>query len=403
MNLANARRGAGHDVATPGNPNAARAPDQFMQNDARIPSGDLRRGLIANSPEVREAVERVLASGWYVHGPEHAAFEAELAAFLGVRHVAGVASGTDALCLAMLAVGCGAGSEVVTAANAGGYATCAAAQIGAAVVYADIDPSTLLVTADTVAAAIGPRTTAVVVTHLYGNVADVASILDLCRPRGIRVIEDCAQAIGGTDATGRKAGSIGDVATLSFYPTKNLGAAGDGGAVVTNDPEADSRVRSLRQYGWARKYHVTESGGQNSRLDELQAAILRVGLGHVDELNARRRGIIARYAEAARGTMVSMVTGAGCETVAHLAVVRTSARESLRLFLNDAGIDTEIHYPVPDHLQPGFRPAARSTSLTVTEAAAGEILTLPCFPEMTESEISRVCEAIAAFEGAARR
>jgi dTDP-3-amino-2,3,6-trideoxy-4-keto-D-glucose/dTDP-3-amino-3,4,6-trideoxy-alpha-D-glucose/dTDP-2,6-dideoxy-D-kanosamine transaminase len=368
-----------------------------MPPDTRVPSNALRRGWIADSIEVREAVERVLAGGWYVHGPEHAAFETELAQFLGVRHAAGVASGTDALCLAMLAVGCGAESEIVTAANAGGYSSCAAMQIGARTVYSDVDPATMLVTAETLAQAIGPQTTAVVVTHLYGNIADVEPIVELCRPRGIHVIEDCAQAIGGIDRKGRKAGSIGDIATFSFYPTKNLGAAGDAGAVVTNSDGIDARVRSLRQYGWSKKYLVAESGGRNSRLDEIQAAILRIGLRRVDELNERRRAIVRRYAEATRGSDVSPVTGAGCETVAHLAVVRCRERDEFRHFLGEAGIDTDVHYPIPDDHQPGLKPPARSTGLLETERATAEIVTLPCFPEMTDVEIDRVAAAIAAF------
>jgi dTDP-4-amino-4,6-dideoxygalactose transaminase len=374
-----------------------------MPTDNRIPCNDLRRGWIAESREVREAVERVLAGGWYVHGPEHDAFESELAQFLGVRHAAGVASGTDALCLAMLAVGCRAGSEIVTAANAGGYATCAAAQIGASVVYADVDASTMLVTAETLGRVIGPQTSAVVVTHLYGNVADVDSIVELCRPTGVRVIEDCAQAIGGTDGAGRRVGSLGDVAAFSFYPTKNLGAAGDGGAVASNDDQIDARVRSLRQYGWSTKYRVAESGGRNSRLDEIQASILRIGLRRVGELNERRRSIVRRYAEAAGGTRLSMVTGAGCETVAHLAVLRSRARDDVRSHLNGQGIDSDVHYPIPDNHQPGFRPPARPTSLTETEAAAGEVLTVPCFPEMTDGEIDRVAGAIASFSGGSQQ
>jgi dTDP-4-amino-4,6-dideoxygalactose transaminase len=270
-------------------------------------------------------------------------------------------------------------------------------QIGAQTIYCDVDPTTLLVTAETLTRAIGPNTTAVVVTHLYGNIANVEPIVELCRPRGIRVIEDCAQAIGGADTNGRKAGSIGDVATFSFYPTKNLGAAGDAGAVVSNDDAIDARVRSLRQYGWSTKYHVAESGGRNSRLDEIQAAILRIGLRRVDELNERRRSIVHRYSEAAQGSRVSMATGAGCETVAHLAVVRCRERDELRRFLRDAGVDTDIHYPIPDHQQPGFGAPARPTNLMETERAVEEIVTLPCFPELTNGEIERVSEAIATF------
>jgi dTDP-4-amino-4,6-dideoxygalactose transaminase len=368
-----------------------------MPTTARIPMNDLRRGWIADSEEVRAAVERVLAAGWYVHGPEHSAFEVELAQYLDVRHAVGVANGTDALCLAMQAVGCGVGSEIVTAANAGGYATCAATQVGARLVYCDVDPVTLLVTSEGLGRVIGPDTKAVVVTHLYGNVADMRPIVELCQRRGIRLIEDCAQVIGGIDRAGRRAGTVGDVATFSFYPTKNLGAAGDAGAVVSNDDRIDARARSLRQYGWSTKYRVAESEGRNSRLDEMQAAILRIGLPRVDALNERRRAIVRRYAEAARGSDVSMATGAGCETVAHLAVVRCRERDRLRRFLSEAGIDTDIHYPIPDHQQPGFAPPVRSSSMIETERAAAEILTLPCFAEMTDGEIEHVAEAIASF------
>jgi aminotransferase EvaB len=370
-----------------------------MAIGASLPVNDLRRSWLVSSPEVRDAVARVIKSGWYVHGTEHAAFEQELAEYIGVRHVAGVASGTDALALAMLAVGCRGGSEIITAANAGGYASGAAAQIGAGIVYSDVDPQTLLVTRQTLERVIGPATNAVVVTHLYGNVADVGSIVELCRPKGIAVIEDCAQVIGGADPTGRRAGSLGDIATFSFYPTKNLGAAGDGGAVATDDDAIDRRVRSLRQYGWSAKYRIAERSGRNSRLDEIQAAVLRIGLPYLDGFNERRRAIAGRYAEACKGAGMQPVTGANCETVAHLAVVRTNDRGGLRAVLREHGIETDIHYPVPDHRQPGLEPPVRTTDLRECERAADEILTLPCFPQMTDEEVGRVAGAIAAFGG----
>ena len=355
---------------------------------------DLRRSWIATSPEVRTAIQAVTTGGWYIHGAEHAAFESELAAFLGVRHAAGVASGTDALVLAMLAVGCGTGSEIVTVANAGGYSSCAAAQIGARVVYADIEPTSLLMTPEGLARVLGPDTRAVVVTHLYGNIADVERIVEMCHPRGIKVIEDCAQAIGGTHH-GRRAGSFGDVATFSFYPTKNLGAAGDGGAVATNDAEIDARARSLRQYGWSSRYRVGEGLGRNSRLDELQAAVLRIGLRHLDALNERRREVVGHYRRAVDGTDVQLVTGAGCDTVAHLAVVRVSDRARLRARFEADQVRTDVHYPIPDHLQEGLAAPVRRTDVAETEHSAGEIVTLPCFPEMTDDEIQRVCALLA--------
>ena len=351
---------------------------------------DLRTGWLAVDPEVRDAVARVLRDGRYVKGPEHDSFEDELASYLGVAHAVGLASGTDALALSLLAVGCQAGSEVVTVANAGGYSSIAVALIGARVAYADVDPMTLLATPETVAAALGRETRAVVITHLYGNVADASSIAAICRARGIAVVEDCAQAIGG-ERDGARIGTFGDVAALSFYPTKNLGAAGDGGAVATDDPAIADRVRSLRQYGWSPRYVVAIPDGRNSRLDEIQAAVLRIGLRRVDELNARRRAIVERYADAIRGPGLRVVTGAGVPSVAHLAVVRATDRPRVRAAFEAAGVATEIHYPVPDHRQPGLPGPARVTALPETERAVGEILTVPCYPSMTEGDVDRVC------------
>lgn len=367
-----------------------------MPSGDAIPVNDLRRGWIASSDDVRLAIARVMVSGRYVHGPEHAAFEQELAAYLGVRYAAGVASGTDALVLALLAVGCEAGSEVVTAANAGGYTSVAAAQIGARVAYADVDEWSLLMTPETVARSIGPTTRAVVVTHLYGNVADVEGIVNVCREQGIRVIEDCAQAIGGVRG-GVRAGAMGDAATFSFYPTKNLGGLGDSGAVVTNSPDIDARVRSLRQYGWGSRYHVDRPSGRNSRLDEVQAAVLRVGLRQLDGLNERRRELVRRYRSMVQGTGIQIVTGNHCETVAHLAVARVPNRERLRAALHGALVGTDVHYPVPDHRQRGLPPPARVNDLSVTERAIREIITVPCFPDLSEDEVSRVGSVLAEY------
>ncbi len=361
-----------------------------MSFEGPIPVNDLRGAWIASDEAVRVAVQRVLASGWYIMGPEHDAFEVELAGFLGVRHAIGLASGTDALVLALLAVGCEPGSEIVAAANAGGYASIAAAMIGSSVVYADVEPASLLVTPATIEAVLGPTTRAVVLTHLYGNIADAAGIAALCRERGIAVLEDCAQAFGGM-ANGRRAGTFGDVATLSFYPTKNLGAAGDGGAIATDDPAIADRVRSLRQYGWRPRYVVSQPNGRNSRLDEIQAAILRIGLRNVDELNERRREIAHRYGDAVHGGGVQLVTGAGVPTVAHLAVVRAVDRARVRAVFQAARVATDIHYPVPDHRQPGLPAPARVTALPETERAAQEILTIPCYPTMTQDAVDRVC------------
>lgn len=359
----------------------------------RVPVNDLSRGWLSSSPEVTDAVRRVITSGRYVHGPEHNAFEDELATFMAVEHVIGVATGTDALALSLLGVGCDRAAEVVVAANAGGYGSIAAASIGCSISYADVDQETLLVTAETLEPALTQSTRAVIVTHLYGNVAEIEPILDLCRGRGIAVVEDCAQAIGAR-LSGQRVGTFGDVAAISFYPTKNLGAAGDGGVVVTHDAAVARKVRRLRQYGWSERYVIAEKQGRNSRLDELQAAVLRVGLPLLDDLNRRRIEICAEYTQAVTGTAARMVTGASRSSVAHLAVLRVPHRAQVRARLADLGVGTDIHYPVPDHRQPGLPPTARPRPLPVTEVAANEVLSVPCFPELTSSEVRIVAGAL---------
>jgi len=355
-----------------------------------IPVNDLTRGWIAQSKEVQRVTEKVLRSGWYIQGPEHAAFEREFAATVGVQHAVAVASGTDALAIALQSVGCGPGSEVITVANAGGYAAIAALQIGCRLVYADVDPRTLLASRATLETLIHDRIGAVVVTHLYGDLCDVPSIVDLCRKRNIPVVEDCAQAIGGA-LEGRRVGSLGTVGAFSFYPTKNLGAAGDAGAITTDDGTIADRARRLRQYGWDAKYEVAADGGRNSRLDELQAAVLRIRLPHVDAGNARRRAIIARYAEAASATDVALLPASGAGHAGHLAVALAGDRDAVRAALAAEGVQTDIHYPVPDHRQRPFVDEYRGVALPNTEWAQERIFSLPCFPELTEAEIERVC------------
>jgi dTDP-4-amino-4,6-dideoxygalactose transaminase len=351
-----------------------------------VPVADPGRAVSEHREELLGAIERVLAAGRYVHGPEHAAFEEELASFVGVAHCAGVANGTDALELALAAVGCSPGDMVVVAANAGGYATAAAGRLGCTVVFADVDPITLGLTAATVESVLTGATRAVVATHLYGLMCGIESLVALCQERGIAVVEDCAQAAGARRG-GLRAGAFGDAATFSFYPTKNLAAIGDGGAVVTNDAAIDERVRALRQYGWSEKYRVDVPGGWNSRLDELQAAILRVGLAHLDERNARRRDFVRRYADALPAHAGRVVWNDGEDFVAHLAVILANDRESLQEALAAAEIGTDIHYPRADHQQEAWR---TDDSLPVTEHAVAHVLTIPCFPELTRGEVERI-------------
>ena len=358
-----------------------------------VPVADPRRGVETLRLELDAAIARVVESGRYILGPEHDAFEEELGRFLGARHCVGVACGTDALELALLAVGCREGDEVVTAANAGFYASTAARMAGLRVRYADVDPSTLTVSVATLDAALTGDTRAVVVTHLYGLLADVEPIAEACRERGVAMIEDCAQAAGARRA-GRFAGTFGDAAAFSFYPTKNLPALGDGGAVVTSDDAVAERVRSLRQYGWDGKYLVAVPNGRNSRLDEIQAAVLRARLPHLDAWNERRRSIAARYGQVLRPDVGRLVSLEGEDYVAHLAVVLIAERDAVQARLRAAGIGTDVHYPIPDHRQPLWGDALAKVRLPVTERAAGQVLTLPCFPELTDKEVDRVCEAL---------
>jgi aminotransferase EvaB len=355
-----------------------------------IPLNDLRRAIHVDE-EISAAVDRATRSGWYLFGEETAAFECELADYLGVAHVVSVANGTDALELAFAALGGGSGDELLTAANAGGYATLAARRRGMRVRFADVEDHDLLVSRRTIEQALTPRTSIVVVTHLYGKMAPIADICELCHSRGIAVVEDCAQA-AGAHSGGRRAGSFGDAAAFSFYPTKNLGALGDGGAVVTSDEDLAARVRRLRQYGWGAKYSVQEDGGRNSRLDEIQAAVLRVRLGRLDELNASRRMIARRYASALSATAVAMAQDGAEDYVAHLAVVRAPNGAAFAESLRERGVSTEVHYPVPDHRQKLL--GVPTLELPVTEAACAQILTVPCFPELEPEEIELVCEAL---------
>ena len=365
-----------------------------MRSDP-IPMNDLRRGALAHQAELTAATQRVITSGWFVLGPENQAFEAELAAYLGTEQVVAVANGTEALMLAMLGLGLGPGSRVLTAANAGGYTSSAARAIGATPVYADVDAGTHLLTVATLQEALGRlgSVDAVVVTHLYGAAADMAAVMAWADAARVPVIEDCAQSIGATIA-GRRVGTFGAMAATSFYPTKNLGALGDGGALITADAALADRVRALRQYGWSGKYRVEVAGGLNSRMDELQAAVLRVRLPYLDAWNERRRAIHTAYETAAAG--VRFVNTASDAFVGHLAVLEVDDREAAVAHLAAAGVRTDVHYPTPDHRQPAFDDPA--VVLPVTEALAKRVLSVPIFPELTDDEVARVAAALATLD-----
>ncbi len=338
----------------------------------------------------------MIERGWYVLGSEGARFEQAFAGYCGVPHAVGVANGTDGIELALRAVGVSQGHIVATVANAGFYASTSIHAIGARALYVDVVPDTHTMNVDLLRREFARNTVrAVIVTHLYGRLAEIEAIVAICGPLGIPVIEDCAQAHGAT-RDGRAAGSFGAAGCFSFYPTKNLGALGDGGAVTTGDAAIAGRLRELRQYGWNEKYRVSRAGGRNSRLDELQAALLLAKLPHLDRWNADRRALARRYANEIRHARIKCPADFGTDNVSHLFVLRCEDRDSFQRHLQARGISSDIHYPIPDHRQTAYA-AAGVVELPETERLAEEIITIPCFPEMEEEEISQVIEAVNAW------
>lgn len=366
-----------------------------------IPFNNLKPGYDAHKDEIDAAVARVLASGWYILGEESLAFEREFAAFCGVPDAVGVNSGTDALVLALRALGIGAGDEVITVAHTAVATVAAIALVGATPVLVDIDPLTYTLDPAALTEAITPHTRAVIPVHLYGQPADMDAILQIAARANIVVIEDCAQAHGSTYRQS-PIGTLGDVACFSFYPTKNLGAMGDGGAVISKDSAVTEQVRLLREYGWTpQARYVSQIPGMNSRLDEVQAAILRVRLGYLAAENAARVRIAARYCELIAGEELQeeilLPRALPDRThVWHLFVVRVRQRERVRELLAAEGIGTGIHYPVPVHLQPAYQRGGVRVPmpLTVTEQIAGEIVSLPMHPYLRDDEIVRVADAL---------
>jgi dTDP-4-amino-4,6-dideoxygalactose transaminase len=358
---------------------------------------DLARGVEATRGELDAAVARVLSSGWFVLGTEGQALEQELAAELGARHAVGVASGTDAIELALRALELGAGDQVVTQANTCVPTVAAIERAGAVPVLCDVEPEAGTMDPESLRGAIGDRTRAVVPVHLYGQCSDTDAVRDGCSDRNIAVIEDCAQAIGA-ELRGRPAGTIGTLGCFSFYPTKNLAALGDGGAVVTDDDALAERLRLVRRYGEAERYnHVT--AGVNSRLDEIQAAVLRARLPHLRRWNARRAEIAAAYSEALAGSELRPLAPLDERThVYHLYVVEAPDRDALQRHLDDHGIGTLIHYPKPVHAHPPYRRLGEGpVTLEVSERLCSMILSLPIYPELRDDEVERIGNALQSF------
>lgn len=383
-----------------------------------VPLVDLQALYASQQAELDEALRRVMASGRYVLGGEEAAFEREFAAWCGVEHCVGVASGTDAVELALRGAGVQPGDAVATVSHTAVATVAAVERLGAVPVLVDVDPARCTMDPVSLQAALeeanqsGHPVKAVLPVHLYGQCADMDAIMPLARAHGCLVIEDCAQAHGAA-LHGQKAGSFGHAAAFSFYPTKNLGAFGDGGAVLTPDGAVAERVRLARQYGWKERY-ISAEPGFNSRLDELQAALLRVRLTALEAENAHRAQCAAHYAGRLKNAGIGLpLPGPGCGHVYHVFVVRLqdegvpcgpAARDDCAAFLAARGIGSGVHYPVPVHLQPAYAGRLRTApgGLPHTEALAGSILSLPMHPHLTCEAVDYVCDALIAWRATFR-
>ena len=365
-----------------------------------IPQNDLKASYLAHQRGIDDAIRQTLDSGWYILGKQVAAFEREFADYLGAAHCIGVANGTDALTLALRACGVGAGDAVITVSHTA-VATVAAIELaGALPVLVDIDPVTFTISPQAIENAVNShwgkaKLKAIVAVHLYGHPAEMAAITELARRFDLSVIEDCAQAHGAKIGD-QRVGTFGQIAAFSFYPTKNLGALGDGGAVVTSDAALAERVRLLREYGWRERY-VSEIAGMNSRLDELQAAILRVKLKRLDEENERRRQLARVYDEKLAAAPLQLpALQNNVSHVYHQYVLRAANRDQLKERLKEQGIGTLIHYPVAVHQQPAYRNRVLvgGGGLPETERAARSVLSLPMYPQLTGEQAEYVCQAI---------
>lgn len=364
----------------------------------KVPQADLKAAYFADQEGIDVAIGRVLASGWYVLGTEVASFEAEFAHWIGADQCIGVANGTDAIALALKAVGVGPGTSVVTVSHTVSATVAAVEQVGATPILVDIDPRTFTMDptelADVLDAERNVR--AVLPVHLYGQPADMRAISAICEEHGVWLVDDCAHAFGAAQDD-KMVGTLADVSAFSFYPTKNLGCFGDGGAVVTSDPEIAETVRSLRQYGWNARYVSERRGGVDSRLDELQAAILRHRLTHLWHRQAKRQSIAAQYDEALSKTSIAPpARNERWRHANHLYVVRTPHRGRFIDYLAERGIQANVHYPVPVHCQPAYagRIALGPSECVQSEIAAQEVVTLPLYPEMAAAQVGAVYEAL---------
>ncbi len=364
-----------------------------------VPFLNLSAQYEALKAELLPAVEKALAGGHYILGPNVSAFEQELAAYVGTKFALGVNSGSDALTLALRALEIGPGDEVITTPFTYIAPAESVVQMGAKLIFADIDPKNLCLDAADVARRITPRTRAIIPVHLFGQAAPLDALVKLAEPKGIHLVEDCAQAIGAT-SNGKKVGGIGTVGCFSFYPTKNLGADGDGGAIVTNDETLAKKFRMLRVHGIERRY-FHDLHGFNSRLDELQAAILRVKLPHLDQWNARRAEIADRYLAGLKDLPIDLpVTAPGNGHVYHVFHLLTDRRDDLQKHLTDHGVPTIIYYPQPLHLQKCYADQGwKVGDYPIAEEISRRILPLPMYPELTDAHVDHVVAMVRSFFG----
>lgn len=364
-----------------------------------IPLVDLTAQYHSIKKEIDAAVFSTLESGHFILGPAVSKFEESIAAYLGVKHAIGLASGTDALVIAMRALNIGGGDEVIIPAYTFFATAGAVMSVGAKPVFVDIDPQSYQIDVSKLKAAITPQTKAIIPVHLYGHPAEMGPILEIAREHNLKVIEDNAQAFG-SEYNEQKTGSFGEVGCLSFFPTKNLGAFGDAGGVVTNDDALAERMRMLRTHGWKKKYY-SEEVGYNSRLDAMQAAILQAKLPYIDAWNDKRRELSHRYNEKLASTgLVAPAERARCRHVYHLYIVRSSKRAELQSFLKDRGVATEVYYPLPPHLaRPCRHFGYKEGDFPHAEKAANETFALPLYPELTKSQQDVVIAAVSAFVG----
>jgi dTDP-4-amino-4,6-dideoxygalactose transaminase len=351
---------------------------------------------VTDEEVLTKIASQVISSHQHILGKNVADFENNFAKYLEIKHCSGVANGSDAIVLALRSIGIKANDEVATVANAGFYTCAALNQIGAKPIFIDIEAKTLQMDPEDLKAKISnSNIKAVVVTHLFGQVAPIQEIVNICKKKSIKVIEDCAQA-HGAQVNNQKVGTFGDIATFSFYPTKNLGAVGDGGAVVTNNQDLANKITSLRQYGWSEKYHVDNPFGMNSRLDEIQAAFLSQKLTKLDIWNKERISIANKYFSEFENNKIKLLEGT-LNGVVHLFVITTNKRIELIDHLNRNNVQYGIHYPIADHRQKVFEGRFENLTLPITEDSVEKIISLPVYPGMSSDKIHHVIDVINSF------